>query len=118
MKKILTGTIVCIALIAASTGRVFAAPAPGPTTGLGSAPTNGYAVSDVRYVPASDDPSTIAEVSFALSPSDASRVEVRLVQAGGAWYSCERGATRVTCDTSSSPVDFAAADALDVVASS
>ncbi len=102
-------------LVTTPIGRVFAAPPP-EVGGFGSSRSSGYAVSDVRYSLASDDPTRIEAVSFSLAPTTARRVVVRLVAESGAWYPCANAGGRATCGTSSPRIGLAAADTLEVVA--
>ncbi len=103
------------ALLTTPIGQVFAAPTP-KVGGFASSRSSGYAVSDVRYALASDDPTRIEAVSFSLAPTTARRVVVRLVAAGGAWYPCTNAGGRATCETTSPQARLAAADTFEVVA--
>ena len=84
------------------------------TGGEGAAAISGYRVSDLRFVAAAGDPARLAEVSFALAPSTATTVSVRL-SPGSAWYACRNASGAVVCPTPDEP-RVANATALDVVA--
>ena len=72
---------------------------PGTTAGEGSGAISGYAITNVAYSLNATTPTNIDQTSFTISPAAAGTVRIRLVNPGGAWYSCVNTAGSVTCNT-------------------
>lgn len=101
--------VLLVVVIVASTGHAATASRSG-----GEPPVSGVVVSDVDYTLATERPDLIVGVSFAVAPSQAERVQVRL-SADGAWSSCAVAAGTAECRLAS-PVPVAAATELAVSA--
>lgn len=106
---------VLVVMVLAMSGFTYAFAAtntvPATNAGDGAEDISGYVITDVTYTLAAD-PTTIASVSFTISPS-AGFVTIRLVDGSASWYSCNTG-TAITCTTNGATV--LAADLLQVVA--
>lgn len=101
--------VLLLVVIVASTGQAATASLSG-----GEPPVSGIAVSDADYTLAADRPDLIVAVSFAVGPSPADSVRVRL-SADGEWSSCGVAARTAECRLAS-PVPVAAATELAVSA--
>jgi hypothetical protein len=112
-----------LALIFAVSAYAFAAANTVPSSGAGdgSATISGYTITNVTYDTNTDsNPGTIDQVSFDLTPNAgagaATEVYVKLVNAGGSWYTCSAGAVLDWDCTIGGAVTTLAADELRVVA--
>jgi hypothetical protein len=79
--------------------------------GQGSGTISGYNVHDIHYTLDTNDPSTITEVKFSLSPDTATTVKARID--AGSWVACTGGPSPWTCTLSA---DTSAAASLEVAA--
>jgi len=88
------------ALAGASVGRAAtsANTVPGGRIGQGSRAATAYAISNVGYSLDVNDPRTVAQVRFTISPTGARVVRARLSD-GGSWYACANVGGSVTCST-------------------
>jgi hypothetical protein len=102
-------------LVAAGSAFTASNTVPNASLGQGSNTISGYTVSSVVYTPNGTNPANLDSVSFTISPTTASSVEVQLVS-GGAWYTCSNSSGSVTCATTSPQATAGAANALNVVA--
>lgn len=83
--------------------------------GSGSQTISGYDITNISYHLNATDPSKLDSVTFAMTPTTATVVKIRLT-AAGSWYTCANSAGSVTCDTTSPQADPASPDSLTVVA--
>jgi len=89
---------------------------PPSSAGDGDAAISGYAVSNVHYVLNSSNPAVIDAVQFTLTgAATPATVRVKLVDPGGAWYSCSLSGSTWSC-TINGAVSVLAANRLQVVA--
>ncbi len=88
---------------------------PNASLGQGANVISGYTVSSVTYTPNGSNPGNIDSVSFTISPTTASSVEIQLVS-GGSWYTCTNSSGSVSCATTSPQATAGAANSLNVVA--
>jgi hypothetical protein len=88
---------------------------PNASLGQGANVISGYTVSGVTYTPNGSNPGNIDSVSFTISPTTASSVEIQLVS-GGSWYTCTNSSGSVSCATTSPQATAGAANSLNVVA--
>jgi hypothetical protein len=101
--------LLLLVVIVASTGQAATASRAG-----GQPPVSGVVVSDVQYALATERPDVVVGISFAVAPSDAQRIAVRLHESGE-WSSCTRAGGRVDCRLAT-PLPLAAATELSVSA--
>jgi hypothetical protein len=88
---------------------------PNASVGQGANTISGYTVSSVSYNLNGSIPGNVDSVTFTISPSTASNVQIQLVS-GGSWYSCTNTSGSVSCATTSPQATASAANALNVVA--
>ena len=96
--------LLLIAAVAASSAFAYANAVGGvnpPLLGSGSDPIDKYTLGTPSYTLDANAPRNLDAVTFTLTGATASTVvRVRLINAGGTWYSCdESAAPTITCAT-------------------
>ncbi len=110
--------IALMGLIFASAAFAFAAANTVPATaaGDGAGAISGYTVSNIQYVLNAGTPSNIDMVTFTLD-SAATTVKIKLVAAGGTYYSCTNpSGMNWECVTTAPQATVLPADELRVIA--
>jgi len=104
-RKVRFLVLIALAAILAASLYAFAAAntVPASKAGDGSGAITGYTVSTIHYVLNGTNPGTIDAVTFTLDaiPSGGNTIMIRLVNPGGAWYTCTNVGTAVTCNNGS-----------------
>jgi hypothetical protein len=109
--------VIACAVGAVMAGNAFTASntVPNGAVGQGANTISGYTITSVSYTPNGSNPGNIDSVSFTISPTTASTVNVQLVS-GGSWYTCTNTSGSVSCPTTSPQATASAANSLNVVA--
>jgi len=89
---------------------------PNASLGQGANTISGYTISSVSYNLNGSNPGNVDSVTFTISPTTASNVQIQ-VASGGSWYSCTNTSGSVSCATTSPQATASAANSLNVVAS-
>ena len=104
-----------VAVLLMHVAPAYTASNTGAVGGDGAAAISGYRISNVDYVTDRHDPARLAAITFAIEPTRAASISVRLT-AAGPWYGCNATAGQATCLTGQAEPQIASLTTLAVVA--